>query len=383
MVNGTQFSLFTRAVSAFVVLFVTASVTAQSDNEQALREQMKEAQQQLDEAAQRVAKLSRQMSGGEVARVVKRMRVGERRAMLGVQIQQAEEGEGVRIGTVTTNGPAAVAGLEANDLVTRFNDVDLRGKDGSDAIHNLLQALKQMEPGDVANLKIIRDGRPLTVAITTGSVEEVMPTFGDFAVAAGKWEGMDEMMAKLADKLSGFEANIDFDGDVMHFEFDDSQIEELKLLPKRLEEAMGGWANGGPVIAMMGGPGGLGHGFRFAPVTPSLGSYFGVDRGVLLTAVPDDEALGFQEGDVLLSVNGEAVNSRGDVHALFASADEGDRLAVEIVRQRESITLDVAVPENAWGRGWRCLSEEGDDSQGKRCVSRDGDAFSFKFDSDN
>ncbi len=375
-----------RAFQGLVILALiafSAIVLADTSDDEQLRAEMEEAREQLDDAAQRVAKLSRKMAGGEVARVVKRMSVGRRKAMLGVRIDDAKDGEGVRIQSVTPDGPAERAGVKAGDLLHSINSVDLTTGSSSEAIEDLLKTLRELEPNDVAALSLRRDGRPLNVDVTTESVAKALPRFGAYTDSEGNLKHVGEMLEKLAINLPNIHADIDIDGEISRFNFDAGEIEDLKQLPKRLEEAMGKLSGSGPVIAMLGGSSGLGHKFRFAPVTQGLGNYFGVDRGVLLTAVPDDDALGMQEGDVLLSVNGKAVNSRHDLNAAFARAEEGENLTVELVRQRESLTLDVMAPGSPWSRAWKCRTEDDADGERKRCESKDGRSYSFRFSVDD
>lgn len=372
-----------QACALGALLAASTATFAQSETEASLKEQMAEAQAELDEAAQRIAELSRQMAGGEVARVFKRVSVGERKAMLGVRIDNADEGEGVLIKSVTSDGPAERAGVEPGDVLRSFNGEDLTGMSSRDAIKSLMRALKQLEPADVARLDVLREGRNMTIDVTTESVSQSLPRFGHFTSDDGSTFELSQMLEKLSIELPEVHADIMINGDLTEFDLDLNEFEDLKQLPKRLEEAMGKLSGSGPVIAMLGGSAGLSHQFRFAPVTPGLGNYFGVDRGVLVTAVPDDKTLGLLEGDVLLSINGDAVESKHDVYAVFAQAEQGETLSVELVRQRESLTLDVAAPKNSWGKAWSCTNEKGEGKDFERCESKDGSAFSFRFSTDD
>ncbi len=375
-----------RALQGLLLLTLitfSAMVVADTAEDERLRAEMEEARQQLDEATQRMAEISRKMAGGEVARVVKRMSLGQRKAMLGVRIDDALDGEGVRINSVTPDGPAERAGVQKGDLLRSINGVSLTSGTNSEAIDDLLKTLRKIEPEEVASLVILRDGREMNIDVKTESVAEALPRFGTFTDSEGNVKHVGEMLENLAIRLPNISAGFEVDGKHSQFSFDGSAIEDLNQLPQRLEEAMGKLAGSAPVIAMLGGSSGLGHKFRFAPVTSGLGGYFGVDRGVLLTAVPEEGALGMQEGDVLLSINGEPVDSKYDVNAAFAQADEGETLAVELVRQRESITLDVTAPGNPWGRAWKCRTEEDADGERKRCESKDGRSYSFRFSLDD
>ncbi|MFK8030722.1 MAG: PDZ domain-containing protein [Gammaproteobacteria bacterium] len=381
-----RFAPVKRAFQTFAVLTVLVigyNAFGDSSDDAELRTQMAEAQAQLDAAAQRIAELSRKMSGGEMARVVKRMSVGKRKAMLGVRLGDAKDGQGVRIRSVTDEGPAERAGVEAGDFVQSINSVQLTGGSSSDAIENLLKTLKQLEPNDVASLRIMRDGRTINIDVTTESVAQALPRFGAVAESEDKLNQVSDILEFLPFDIPEIHADIMIDGDLSQFELDADDIEDLKQLPKRLEEAFGDLSTSAPVIAMFGGSSGLDHDFRFAPVTPGLGDYFGVKQGVLVTAVPDDNAHGIQEGDVLVSIGGNPVLSKHDIHAAFADVDEGESMAVELVRQRQSLTVDVVAPESSMSRVWKCLSNDGSKAERKRCLSKNGSSFSFSFDTDD
>ena len=60
-----------------------------------------------------------------------------------------------------------------------------------------------------------------------------------------------------------------------------------------------------------------------------------------------------------------------------------ENLAVELVRQRESLTLDVTAPGSPWSRAWKCRTEDDADGERKRCESKDGRSYSFRFSVDD
>ena len=91
---------------------------------------------------------------------------------------------------------------------------------------------------------------------------------------------------------------------------------------------------------------------RLESVSGDLASYFGVESGVLVLAVPetpDGEPGPLKAGDVLLAVDGEPIQHPGDgfrtlmggQHAAYAGSAE---LTVEVMRQgvRELVMLTPA-----------------------------------------
>jgi heat shock protein HslJ len=84
-------------------------------------------------------------------------------------------------------------------------------------------------------------------------------------------------------------------------------------------------------------------GLELVAITPGVGRYFGTDRGVLVTRVLALNDLSLQEGDVILSINGrEPVNGP---HALkiLSSYPAGETLALQVLRQREMLSLEVTL----------------------------------------
>ena len=83
-------------------------------------------------------------------------------AYLGVQAQAANDGSGAQIAQLTSDGPAADAGLQAGDIVTA-----LGGKPVEDA-STLTSLVDEHKPGDSVEVKIKRDGSDKTLTVKLG-----------------------------------------------------------------------------------------------------------------------------------------------------------------------------------------------------------------------
>ncbi len=97
-----------------------------------------------------------------------------RRGMLGVTIQPLTDelarsfgfdGEGVLVGDVVRDGPAAGAGIEAGDIV-----VSLDGKGVVDH-HDLRTRIAERKPGDDVKVAVVRDGEQKEFHVTLGSLD--------------------------------------------------------------------------------------------------------------------------------------------------------------------------------------------------------------------
>jgi len=77
-----------------------------------------------------------------------------------------------------------------------------------------------------------------------------------------------------------------------------------------------------------------------------LKEYYGIDRGVLVTEVfPDDPAdkAGIKPKDIILSINGNGVNSARDLSELIAGLIVGEKIKVKIHRSGKSKTIPVII----------------------------------------
>ncbi len=91
---------------------------------------------------------------------------------LGVLIQDvtadiaASEGiqprTGALVGEVTAGGPAAKAGIQVGDIITRVNGAAVHSKD------DLSQITAMAQPGDALNLDILRNGHPTPLTVHAG-----------------------------------------------------------------------------------------------------------------------------------------------------------------------------------------------------------------------
>lgn len=93
-------------------------------------------------------------------------------------------------------------------------------------------------------------------------------------------------------------------------------------------------------------------------LTPELRSHFGApsDRGVLVGKVEQGSmawVAGLRVGDVLTSVHGEGIDDAMDVRAALMSAKRGDKVKLELVRDKKVMTVEAMVaPRAATDVGW-------------------------------
>ena len=77
--------------------------------------------------------------------------------------EQRREGiRGVVLDAVVAGGPAANAGLQAGDILTRMNDQDIR------ALEDVRTVLLELEPGDEVTVVVLRDGERVEMNLVVG-----------------------------------------------------------------------------------------------------------------------------------------------------------------------------------------------------------------------
>ena len=67
--------------------------------------------------------------------------------------------KGVKFSDVKVNSPAAKAGLKAGDVLIQFGDKPINN------LYDFTDALRRSKVGDVVEVKVLRDGQPLTVSV--------------------------------------------------------------------------------------------------------------------------------------------------------------------------------------------------------------------------
>lgn len=235
---------------------------------------------------------------------------------------QLDEGEGVMINKVMDDSPAAKAGLEDGDVILTFDGEPINDYAA------LTKAVRATAPGDKVDLEILHDGKRQKKQVELG-------------------EG----------KGRSYTYSIHRDGDAPELEFfgegehgnvwfgDDDGLQELHL------EHMGWNSDRGYM------------GVELDDLNEQLGEYFGVKdgEGALIDKVHDDSPAakgGLKAGDVIVGLNGEAVEDAGDVHQAMDETEAEQEVEVKVVRKGKSKTVKFKLgemPESDWVRAPRMM----------------------------
>jgi serine protease Do len=217
---------------------------------------------------------------------------------IGVQIAEGKDG-GVVVDEVRPDSPAEKAGLKRSDVVVEFDGERVRGT------RQFGRLVQETPPGKTVKATIVRDGQRKDVQITPQDGRGARSERGTF------------------------------DGDVFRY-----QLPDLEVLRGQLPR--GGFNFD---FDLPGTLSGRRLGVTADELTDQLAQYFGVKEGVLVTAVTDGSAAsraGVTAGDIITSIDGEPVRSRGDLVRALRDAKH-DEVTIGIVRDKKQTTVKATI----------------------------------------
>ena len=250
--------------------------------------ELREAKEVLEAAAREVARLSAQVTGP----IIKEFYLSGRRAMLGINVSDGEDG--ARVDGVTPGGPATESGIEAGDIIIAMDGAALSGDSPSKL---LIAQMGNVDPGDVVTLTLVRNGDTHGIEVTT---REFPPAMFGRAGPGGR-------------------------NDIRGGDFVDPTFNAMRRW------RAGHW-----------------HDMELVELTPELGSYFGIDTGILVVRAPSDVAY-LEDGDVILEVGGRRPNSTTHTMRILGSFDPGETLKLTIMRDQRRQTLEIVLSEGTQG----------------------------------
>ncbi|MEX0708597.1 MAG: PDZ domain-containing protein [Woeseia sp.] len=319
MNNGKAFWLALLAVSMSGTAIAQVDDDASADERRVVGEReevreeinieqaMRAAEARLEEAAQRIAELSSRNLPAIVSQHFSLEM--SNRPLLGVTIDgETGDGasEGVRINGITPGGAAAEAGLRAGDIITSINEESLSADSSAASNRKLLDFMAGVEVGDTLDIEYLRDGGEATLSLKPQA--DVRHTI-DVRGPGGRPHAPMAPGAPRAPVLPG----------INEFVF-------------RL--GGGGWGD-----------------MEMVTLTEDLGRYFGTDKGLLVVRAPTDKNLKLKDGDVIHAIDGRTPASVSHAVRILGSYQAGEKLEIDIVRDKRTQTLDIEIPDNrqsAW-----------------------------------
>ncbi len=216
------------------------------------------------------------------------------------------EVRGVGITEVVKDSPAEKAGLRKDDVILKFDGETVT------SVRKLTRLVSEVAPDQTARLLISRGGGEQEVAVMVGKRNNHFPAL----------EGME-----------GFK-----------------NLDRFKDLEKNFPRGSQTWK-------WDGGPGDNGMyvfgprrriGISTTPLSKQLADYFGVTGGVLVSSVADDSPAaraGIKAGDVITGIDGEKVESSGDLSRGINKKKDGD-VTLTVVRNKSQRTVTVTPKED-------------------------------------
>ena len=240
-----------------------------------------------------------------VAQIKQKGRV--ERGWLGVGIGQNDEGR-VEIGQVDRKSPAEEAKLKPGDVILKIGGRDVTGPD------HLAAEIRKRKPGQEVTLRIERDGKPMDVKVK----------LGEYAEADARRE-LELRFPRLFPPLAP----------------------DQPLKPDI------------PRPAMPPAPSWAFEQRKYIGVYPmelnrELAEHYGVKEGagLLVSRLTEDgpaEKAGLKVGDVIVRVDGKRVESTNDLIDRIQGKAKGDKIKVEVLRDRKTVNLEVEIAEERGG----------------------------------
>ena len=230
------------------------------------------------------------------------------RGRIGVTVAVRADSQGDRLGasirSVVPDGPADKAGLEAGDIITKFDGTVLGGvaaddEDESGPGMKLVELARKLDPGDEVEVEYRRGDDTRT---TTIEAEDLGNTFS--------FQMPD--MSRLRRGLG-----------------------ELRVRPHTFDFEFFGSGRWG--------------GLELVSLNPDLGEYFGAEEGLLVVSVAEGSELNLKAGDVILSIADRKPKSPSHAMRILGSYDKGETVEFGIMRKQRRQSISVTVPdEPAW-----------------------------------
>lgn len=236
---------------------------------------------------------------------------GNEGGYLGVQAQEVNKEnfskfglskvQGVAVEKVIENSPAAQAGLQAGDVILRFNGEELT------SIRKFTRLLGEVAPDHQATLAVSRGG----------SEREIVVTLGKRPAASFENGRFDVLMPPQFPTMTGL-----------------PQIRQLPMPRDGEQPPIVVWKNAARQI-----------GVAATPLTKQLGEVFGVaeGKGLLITEVRENSPAaraGLKAGDIIVEADDKEIKTSLDLVRAVNEKKEGD-VSLTIVRDKTRQTIRV------------------------------------------
>jgi membrane-associated protease RseP (regulator of RpoE activity) len=222
------------------------------------------------------------------------------------------EVRGVGVTQVIKDSPAEKAGLRKDDVILRLDGENVS------SVRKLNRLVSELAPDQTVRVAVSRNGAEQEVTATIGKRNNSSMA-GDLLRGeprVWKWEGPTPREWKFEGPLFNRDAFPNMNGDLVFALGNSRRI-----------------------------------GVSTMELTKQLADYFGITggKGVLVTSVTDDgpaAKAGLKAGDVITAVDGEAIDSPGDISRAINRKKDGD-VTLTIIRNKSQQTIHVTPREGS------------------------------------
>ena len=285
--------------------------------------------------------------------------------VIGVWTKPSDESKGgLSVVTLLAEGPAEESGVRKGDIIVAAGGhqldepLDDEAEEGIDDSRNLpdrrLRALVQAVPeGEALQIELLRDGERVSLSVTPRVMgyEEFDERVTEDAVAS--WmDSLDlDLLAESLEDLSA-ELKLRIRGKEMGMRIRDAlerwrdQYEHYRSQPEHTRSTRHRLPGGSieSIEVHLEGLRRLGsHGLEMVDLNPGLGSYFGVDEGVLIADVESRSPLGLEPGDVVISVDGRQVDDADELRRILDSYTDDEEIVFRVRRYGDETSVEGSI----------------------------------------
>jgi serine protease Do len=219
---------------------------------------------------------------------------------------------GVGVTRVVAGSPAEKAGLKKDDVILRLDGENIT------SVRKLNRLVSEIAPDQSVKVTVSRGGaeQDVTATIAKRDNSTMAQDYFQLQPRVWKWEGNPKEFK-----------NFKWDFPMDKFDFDFGKDGDFTFMLNNSRRI----------------------GVSTMQLTKQLADYFGVTagKGVLVTSVSDDSPAakaGVKAGDVITAIDGEAVDSPGDLARAINNKKEGD-VTLTVIRNRSQQTFRVTPAE--------------------------------------
>ena len=241
---------------------------------------------------------------------------------------------GVAVEKVSDNSPAAAAGIQAGDVIVRFDGEDVTG------VRKLTRLVSEVDPDHQVRVTISRNGREQEITATVAKRPMTEFQNGNFAMMPQMSEMPDLKSLPQMKDMPQFKAMPQM-----------APMPDLKNMPEGPQVWSFPGGQGQSYILRAGEGRAIGVGVE--GLSKQLAQHFGVDGGVMVSEVRDGSPAakaGLKAGDIITQIDGKPVKDQMDVVRSINEKKEGD-VAVTFVRDGRTQTVTVT-PEKSKENGF-------------------------------